>query len=480
MSGTNRTNGKRATSDDVGHKKSSNSTPSYRQDYLTSESPEGQRTKADIGDIEGLATEAHLGQLEDTSVTPRKPRPSLSERTVETLVQVTTPQSVRRQKSNIAIPRSPVRPGSSQGMRSRSNSEDFGTEPPPTPKSTSLSRKSVSNLFEASTVAQVDKATLPTVPKQSPMSLRQSLGLVTTPSKLQPPRILSSAPSRTKSAQDEPSNNLSMTSLRTPVARRVVSRPSMNNLRSTPAPIIADGVSSARPTQLVRKSSSIVSKPTLAPKAPKLSVKAPIPAVEKPSDESEPALNKSLNSSQALREQIAKARAARKTNDTKKSSRDINTLPSGNSSSSVANFDYESMTADPFGQKSNSQGNAALLQQRIAAARTDGRLNISGMEFKEIPDAIMSMYDIESIPQDGEAWYESIDLVRFTAADNEIEKLAETIFPDINPAAEAEDEDFKGNQFGGVEAIDLHNNALMTLPLGLRRLERLVTLNLVR
>ena len=72
---------------------------------------------------------------------------------------------------------------------------------------------------------------------------------------------------------------------------------------------------------------------------------------------------------------------------------------------------------------------------------------------------------------------------RLVAADNEFEAISDDIFPDIdNDAVFLDDDDeeaAKGLQFRGLEVLDLHNNLLPTVPLGLRRLERLTVINLV-
>lgn len=113
---------------------------------------------------------------------------------------------------------------------------------------------------------------------------------------------------------------------------------------------------------------------------------------------------------------------------------------------------------------------------RQNAGRTDGRLNIAAMGLKEIPDEVINMYDSTGA-QDG-SWAETVDLTRFIAADNEFELLAEHVFPDLDPRESMEDEDAKGNQFGGLETLDLHGNILVAIPLGLRRLEFLTSINL--
>jgi Leucine-rich repeat (LRR) protein len=90
------------------------------------------------------------------------------------------------------------------------------------------------------------------------------------------------------------------------------------------------------------------------------------------------------------------------------------------------------------------------------------------------------MYDYEFNKQTSDiAWNEVVDLVRFIAADNEIESIPNEAFPDTDQNTLGPDDDVKGPQFGGIELLDLHGNILSNVPIGLRRLERLTTLNLV-
>jgi len=179
-------------------------------------------------------------------------------------------------------------------------------------------------------------------------------------------------------------------------------------------------------------------------------------------------------SSMALRDQIAKAKAAKRAAAAKLApdaglNSEVPVIASGT-------FDF-GLSDDPFNQQVGQNGAKGLLRKRIDAARADGRLNIAAMGFKEIPEEVMNMYNLEAI-EDG-SWAEAVDLTRFIAADNELELLGDDIFPDIDPREHMEDEDAKGNQFGGLETLDLHGNVLIALPLGLRRLELLTTLNLV-
>lgn len=181
----------------------------------------------------------------------------------------------------------------------------------------------------------------------------------------------------------------------------------------------------------------------------------------------------------ALREQIAKAKAAKRAEAGRQSS-GTNVTDPGEEFSIIpaGTFDF-GLAQDPFNQQSIVDGSKGLLRKRLDAARTDGRLNIAAMGLKEIPQEVMNMYNFDAINGQGGSWAESVDLTRFVAADNELETISDDIFPDIDPREMQNDDDSKGNQFGGLETLDLHGNLLKTLPQGLRRLELLTTLNLV-
>ena len=142
-------------------------------------------------------------------------------------------------------------------------------------------------------------------------------------------------------------------------------------------------------------------------------------------------------------------------------------------------FDF-GLTPDPFGQRRDGQAQVKVIQSRVQAARTSGRLNIAAMSLREIPTEVLNMYDLESIGKHDGSWAESVDLTRFVAADNELEMIEDAIFPDQDPEELANDEDGRGSIFGGLETLDLHGNMLISLPMGLRRLQLLTSLNLVR
>ena len=167
-------------------------------------------------------------------------------------------------------------------------------------------------------------------------------------------------------------------------------------------------------------------------------------------------------SSTSLRETIAKAKAAR-----------LNAIKAQSKGGNEDQQGEDDFAIDLGGS------NKGLLKKRIAMARTDGRLNIAAMKLSEIPPEVLTMYDPDATDAGDGAWYESVDLVKLIAADNDIQTLGDNVFQDDELGSEKNpDEDYKGNMFGGLETLDLHGNRIQSLPLGLRRLQRLAILNL--
>lgn len=173
--------------------------------------------------------------------------------------------------------------------------------------------------------------------------------------------------------------------------------------------------------------------------------------------------NRTPKSSAVLRETIAKAKAARR-----KAAEmpQVGSAQSGDSS----DCNFERLDERSVAGKDNK----GLLRKRIQQAATSGQLNIAAMDLKAMPTEVMKMFDSENSTLN---WSEVVDLIKLNAADNEIEELGDEIFPDYS-LAELEDDEDKGNQFGGLESMDLHRNRLQHLPLGIRRLTRLHSLNL--
>lgn len=189
-------------------------------------------------------------------------------------------------------------------------------------------------------------------------------------------------------------------------------------------------------------------------------------------------------SSSALRDQIAKAKeAARRANSARTFGngtppREISAVRESDIAIvpdpvELATFDFG--LDDPFNQ--GSKGGKSLLRQRIDAARMDGRLNIAALGLSEIPDDVLNMYKYD--PNDSSiAWGEIVDLNVIIAADNDLKAISDEVFPDVDMESMM-DSDESGPQFGSVQSLDFHGNALQGLPAGLGRLTQLSKLNLV-
>ncbi|KAK3617089.1 hypothetical protein LTR56_025535 [Elasticomyces elasticus] len=178
-------------------------------------------------------------------------------------------------------------------------------------------------------------------------------------------------------------------------------------------------------------------------------------------------------SSTALREQIAAAKAAAR-KEKEKAKMDS---PQQQTSHSEGFEDFGTTTADPFNLAPKDPKH--VLRNRIKAAWTDGKLNIAGLTLKSIPDEVLGMFDAKAMEVAGVNWAEVVDLTKLLAADNELEELGKGVFPD-RPAetwAEAENGGV-ASPFGGLEVMDLHGNHLGGLPMGMRRMERLTKLDL--
>ncbi|RGP59810.1 hypothetical protein FSPOR_11061 [Fusarium sporotrichioides] len=184
-------------------------------------------------------------------------------------------------------------------------------------------------------------------------------------------------------------------------------------------------------------------------------------------------------SSAALREQIAKAKAAKRAQ--MKQAAELSQAQEGEEAPIIPHdtgFDFGVNNDDPFNLRQGEDPKKKVLQNRVSAARTSGRLNIAALHLKEIPIEVLKMYDLESIGTFDGSWAESVDLTRLVAADNELEELDDFVFPDSEPSSFDEAQASQGNIFAGLETLDMHGNLLVNVPLGLRRLTCLTSLNL--
>jgi len=186
-----------------------------------------------------------------------------------------------------------------------------------------------------------------------------------------------------------------------------------------------------------------------------------------PEQQAESETRKASKSSNALRDTIAKAKAARKAAASKVNTEAVPQVKTVDIWDSID-------TEDPFNQLPKGS-NTAALRKRVEGARKSGTLNIAALSLKEIPKEVIDMYEFDP---DATDWFENVDLVKFIAADNELEEVADAAFPDVDLADFDPDSEERGPQFGALESLDLHGNLLRSLPMGLRRLYHLRVLNL--
>ncbi|KAH8726586.1 hypothetical protein GQ44DRAFT_613433 [Phaeosphaeriaceae sp. PMI808] len=355
---------------------------------------------------------------EPATTTKKKSRPSLSERTVESLAHLPSSPAGRL---SMTVP----------GKRSIS----ANVTPVATPSRTPSTVRPLSTI------------------KKQPLALSQNLQTTSRPRPL--------------------SDSKSM------VARTPKPRPSLGNtFGQAVSPPGAAKVGPATPSQgpsikrtpstarLVSNSSTALREQIAKAKATRKSEVVDEPMAKSP---------KAGASSNALREQIAKAReAARRAKTELTDSEAPSRTAIVPDPDEIATFDFG--LDDPFNQQA--KGSKSLLRKRIDGARVDGRLNIAAMGLKEFPDEVMQMYKYD--PNDTTvAWGEIVDLTSIIAADNELELLSDAMFPDVDIQTMI-DSDEGGPQFGGVQNIDLHGNELRELPVGLKRLTQLSRLNLSR
>ncbi|PLN81214.1 leucine-rich repeat protein [Aspergillus taichungensis] len=401
------------------------------RDVSQTRTSDGGRSEGDGGwdeisqsDVESLSGDAEFRG---------RARPSLSERTMETLAQIPPSPASSRKSSffNATSPmRSPSRQSSVMSNYSRSPS-----------RSSSSRQQCGSELFAHTPSAmRLPSRSRPSLPTGGAVA-DSAIAEDDSPSK---PRVL-----------PVPAPNFGGTGDETPKASK--SRPQLSKGLAKPIGMQEPSQSSLN----VKKTRKTPAK--LSSYQPKSSAATPTDAESNPGQQSEMEARKAAKSSSTLRESIAKAKAAAKAAAAKPSQPP--------SSSSWDDLD----TQDPFNQRPK-DSNKGLLRKRIDAGRTSGNLNIAAMSLAEFPEEVMTMYDFD--PDSTTDWYESVDLVKFIAADNEFKELPDHAFPDVDPSDPDLEDDSKGNQFGGLETLDLHGNLLQSLPLGFRRLQRLQTLNL--
>ncbi|KAJ5734242.1 hypothetical protein N7493_003028 [Penicillium malachiteum] len=412
---------------------------------------------------DGANTPEEVGSMiaDDESVSSEfrgRTRPSLSERTIETLAHIPpSPASVQRQSSffNGASPiRSPSRTPSNVSSYSRSPSR-------------SSSHKTTSSDLLSQPVSKLR------LPSRSRMSLASASELPTagvealqSPSKLkQPSKRRSLAALSTASGNSAP-------------PKKTIAQPKTSTVRPTPSTRSKPSNSNMGPPERplhVRKTRKPQTDSPASLRSPSttsryVSAASTLQDDLTPEQQAESESRKASKSSSALRETIAKAKAARKAVAATEKTNEP--LPQAKVAvESWSNMDDD----DSFNQlPQGSSGN--VLRKRVEGARSSGTLNIAALSLKEIPQEVITMYEFD--PESTSNWFENVDLVKFIAADNELSELPDAVFPDINLEDFDPESDERGPQFGGIESLDLHGNVLHSLPIGLRRLNQLRSLNL--
>lgn len=454
-------------------------TTSVESDGGTSQSTQQAATRSHAVEVETSVT----GNIDDAQVDPpaksrplsRRPRPSLSDRTVETLSQIPPSPSPRRRRSSFFPSESPVapssrpasslskaRPSTSHGQRPALLS-GFPTPRPPSPAKCQLEPMSGIRLPQLTPSKKAVSSQVPRSLPHSNFQLNNDVEL--TPSKLKP-----QMPGTGIRARHKDETLTSKTAIKpergsqTLAARPSKQRPSVQGAFAKPLPKLRDkpggkpagGTKKISPTLLAESTDIFPTFSSTSNLSSQTSSEFAGPTSS---------LSKAPTSSAALRETIAKAKAARHKVG---QSQTIDTVPSRRAT-------------DDFPEIEIAGSNKSLLRKRVVSARADGRLNIAAMGLKDMPSEVLNMYNADTVGFDNGAWYESVDLVRLLAADNEFEHLGEEVFPDTFAGPDsAMDDDFQGMLFAGLDTIDLHGNHLRLLPSGLRRLEHLTTLNLSR
>ncbi|KAK0937019.1 hypothetical protein LTR29_011428 [Friedmanniomyces endolithicus] len=390
--------------------------------------------------------------LDEEMFRPRdrsKSRPSLSERTMESLQNMPSTPKERRESSFFS-PGSPMgpplRPASALSRngssRSRPGTSD-GTFQKPAARPASPAKRAPASARPAAKVNAPGFELRPL-----PMSSKRR-SVSTAPGTTQHVGHLPQQPrSPSPNKQPAPSNGVggrspskALTGSKTVAARPTKARPALGDIFS-PLP----------------NGTGPPSKPTIGDRKPKPSV---TPAKRVTS-------NPTASSSTALREQIAAAKAAVRKEKAK------NDSPQ---QTDKALFEGSDMSVDPFNLAPKDPKH--ILRNRIKTAWTDGKLNIAGMGLTQIPHDVLRMFDAKAIEEGNVNWAEVVDLTKLVAADNELESLCDESFPDKSAEQWADGgEGETGSPFGGLENLDLHGNSLSALPMGMRRLERLTIINL--
>ncbi|KAH7311632.1 hypothetical protein B0I35DRAFT_481582 [Stachybotrys elegans] len=427
------------------------------------------------------STENSTGAYDTIRARPGNSRPSLSERTIETLSQLPSSPALKSKSSTHFDPprkaRSNSRPGSSYAsdssrLSSRPGSRDGGMAESLESRFSTMRASTNSFMTPLSETGHTPRRIASTNTRNQVPRASNSR-----PSLISPSRSVMSPPlqerSESPAGMEKSYGSLSRSASQT--AGPLKSRKSINGMFKKPSlPTLDHAAINADSRGHASLNSA---------KSSNASWDGSIPSNDSATsattlDSAEPGTPTSRKTSAALREQIAKAKAAKRA-----AARQPSIVPSPEEMEapiipSDDGFDFGMAYSDPFNLNKGQDPKKKVMNQRVSAARTSGRLNIAALGLKEIPIEVMKMYDLESLGTGDGSWAESVDLTRLVAADNELENLDDFMFPDSSPESFAEEDDSQGSIFAGLETLDMHNNLLVTVPLGFRRLAHITSLNL--
>ncbi|EHK23618.1 uncharacterized protein TRIVIDRAFT_472, partial [Trichoderma virens Gv29-8] len=398
------------------------------------------------------------------------PKPSLSERTIETLSQLPSSPALSKKSSSFFDSGRPTsRAESSASRPSSSYTSDGSARHPSRPGSSAADdsgfsnpRMSSANLFKRP-LSVIHNDRTPGAASNNAQRLRpasRASGAASKPS-ASVPDVRSPSPDRLGKTPTKLSQKPAQKPAQKPVTKSLKQRASMHGLGKKPSMQALDASDNNSGAPISSWDGTIA---------------AVAPAVKEAAEPEQP----TQKSSSALRDQIAKAKAAKKAamkQTQAQTASAVSTTDEFATAPAKSGFDYDAAFDDPFNLNKGQDANEKVLKQRVGAARTSGKLNIAALGLKEIPSDVMKMYDMETIGAGG-SWAESVELTRLVAADNEIETLDDAMFPDLSPEELENDEEGRGNIFGGLETLDMHGNRLPAIPVGFRRFTQLTTLNL--
>lgn len=381
----------------------------------------------------------------------RKPRLSLSERTVETLSRVSlSPSPTRRRRSSLIT------------------THDGLMGPPARPASRSAQPRSVLTTDRSPSPTKHTSRLCRSPTREPPLPVVASPGAIYTP----PRAFVKGGSARNPRAGLNSMKHAPIQADQWKPQDLATGRPPYSS--KTERPKAASTISSARAKTtgaaaleaLFKEPESIRSETTVVTQA-RPRVKTIRPALSSNANTADPALRSGVKSvaamtlpsksSAALRDTIAQAKAAKRAGK----------LGVNSTTSSI-------QTLLPDDAAIGATSGEAVLHKRLESAVVSGNLNLAAFGLSRIPQEVLSMYETTTRSI---SWSEMVDLTKLNLADNKVEEITDEVLPDWS-VEELHNDDEKTNLFGGLELLDLHNNLLKTIPVGMRRLERLKTLNL--